>query len=352
MPARFVLASGLGALASRRILGAVIVLLLLLSIWAASTPAARPESSPSAVQHPALALPGGPSLPGAAPRHRSGPTTLPATLEGVLDSYAADSLARPLRQFELEHGHEPPGADAAFLLGQLHYARGEYRQAFESFARAAARYAPERKSEARYWQGLSALATRDAPQARSALEELAESNGPRGPEARFAVGIAWEQANRPDRAWEILEPLAGEPASEITPAALEQVVSLATASSDAASARKAADRLRREYPQSIEAMRLPQPAKPAEPPPPQPGGSADKFGVQIGAFADAARARQLLEEARRAGFNRTELEAQGQGDARLYLVRIGWFVNEAQARSAGERASQDLGVAYRLVRRP
>jgi tetratricopeptide (TPR) repeat protein len=305
-------------------------------------------ASPSG-KTPPLALPGGPELPSAA-RHRP-PRALPATLEGVLGAYPADSLVKPLRQFELDHGRAPEGADAAFTLGQLHYARGEYRQAFESFSRAAARYAPERKQEARYWQGLSALGMRDAPQARSALEELAEGSGPRSAEARFGVSIAWEQAGRPERAREILEPLVNGPPSDVTPAALEQLVSLATRQDDAATARRAADRLRKEYPQSLEAMRLPQPPRPAEVPAAD-AGAAEKVGIQIGAFSESVRAKSLLDEARRAGFSRSEMAAQGQGEARLYVVRVGWYASEAEARKAGERASQALGVAYRLVRRP
>jgi len=328
----------------------VLVLLVAVASLLSASPSRPPLGTPES-QAPPLALPGGPGLPSTALHHRPPPHGTPSTLDGVLQAYPADSLARPLRQFELDHGHGPEGADAAFALGQLHYARGEYRQAFESFPRAAARYAPERKSEARYWQGLSALGMRDAPQARSALEELAEGNGPRSAEARFGVSIAWEQAGRPDRAREILEPLISGPPSEVTPAALEQLVSLATRQNDAATARRAADRLRHDYPQSVEAMRLPQPPKPVESPAAAEAGTPEKVGVQIGAFSESARARALLEDARRAGFNRAEMSAQGQGEARLYVVRIGWFANEAEARKAGERASQGLGVAYRLVRR-
>ena len=43
---------------------------------------------------------------------------------------------------------------------------------------------------------------------------------------------------------------------------------------------------------------------------------------------------------------------QGQGEARLYVVRVGWFRDEAEARRAGEEAGRTLGVAYRLVRNP
>src|SRR5438876_7783896 len=82
-------------------------------------------------------------------------------LETVLQSRPADSLVTPLKLFESRHGHEPAGAEAALLLGKLHYARGEYRQAVEAFARAAARFDPSRKDEARTWLGLSWLAVHE-----------------------------------------------------------------------------------------------------------------------------------------------------------------------------------------------
>jgi tetratricopeptide (TPR) repeat protein len=107
--------------------------------------------------------------------------------------------------------------ETAFTLGQFHFARGEYRQAAETFARAAARLAPERKSDARYWQGLALLAVQQSDEARGVLTEIAEVDGPRRADAALGVAWSWEQAHRPDRAaggGELLE------RGEVGPAAL------------------------------------------------------------------------------------------------------------------------------------
>jgi tetratricopeptide (TPR) repeat protein len=305
-------------------------------------------AAPPARSRPPLAVPGAPDPPRRAARRA--PVPLPEHLAEVLARFPGDGLAGPLRAFELAHPAGSEGAEAAFTLGQLHYARGEYHQAADAFARAAARFSPQRKPEARYWQGLSALGWRDWPQARSALEEVAESASPRRAAARFAVALVWEQAGRAERALETLAPLAVEGPSDITPAALEKLAELEDRMGDRRAATQAADRLRREYPQSIETMRLPPPVAP-EPETrarPEPGG----FGVQIGAFSEEPRARALFDLARRSGFPHAELATQGRGAARLHVVRIGWYGSEAAARKAGEDASRSLGVAYRLVRKP
>ena len=100
-------------------------------------------------------------------------------LDSLLARHPADSLVAPLRRFESEHGHVSEGGEAALLLGQLHYARGEYRQAADAFARAAARLQPARKPEARYWAGLSWIALKDPQQARASLEEVVSSGSER-----------------------------------------------------------------------------------------------------------------------------------------------------------------------------
>ncbi|MGH7741668.1 MAG: hypothetical protein ACRENS_06565, partial [Candidatus Eiseniibacteriota bacterium] len=67
-------------------------------------------------------------------------------------------LAVPTADRRASHTPPRPAASAAdltpegeFDLGQRHYARGEYRQAAEHFALAAARLEPARKPTARYW---------------------------------------------------------------------------------------------------------------------------------------------------------------------------------------------------------
>ncbi len=268
----------------------------------------------------------------------------PPTLEAVLASHPADSLVAPLRGLELDRGRSSEGAEAAFILGQLHFARGEYRQACDAFTRAAARLDPARKPEARYWAGLAWLALRDAPQARAALEEVVQSGGERRPGALLGLAQAWEIADRPELALEALDrALAGNP-GEAGPAALELTMTLATRLGRPDLSRAAGERLRREYPESIEAARSALPPAGAAPP------SQGAVAVQIGAFADPARARSLADAARQAGFAGARVVPRGDGSARVHTVRLGSFGSVDEARRAGERAASALGVTYQLVR--
>ena len=294
-------------------------------------------------------VPGAPKPPGFG-RAAAKARPEPATLAELLASVPADSLAAPLRHFEAEHGRTGEGADAAFALGQFHYARGEYRQAADAFGRAAARYAPERKGEARYWQGLAFLGQGDAIQARSVLEDVAEQDSPRRADARFAVAEAWLRAGRPEKSLEVLKALLDDRPDDMRVSALERVAELSERTGDADGAQRATRELERLNPEAVEPVRRPSP--PPAPPIPTPATlrSQARIAVQIGAFSEVARARQLVESAREKGFTRAEILTQGRGDATLHLVRIGAYPTEEAARAAGERASRELGVAYRLIR--
>jgi tetratricopeptide (TPR) repeat protein len=273
------------------------------------------------------------------------PTHVPAGLAALLDTYPADSLIAPLRRFERERGRASESAEAAFVLGQLHFARGEYRQACEAFLRAAARLDPPRKPEARYWAGLSWLGLRDAPQARAVLEEVAQTSAALRPAALLGVGQAWELAGRPVQALETFERVLAQGPGEAGPGALERLVALAGGLERPDLARRAGERLRREYPKSVEAARsvLPAASAPIRP-------AAGVVAAQIGAFVDPARARSLADAARRAGFTSVQVLSQGEGATRLHVVRLGLYASEADARRAGERAAGVLGVRYELVR--
>src|SRR5216117_220253 len=264
-------------------------------------------------------------------------------LQSLLAHYPADSLVQPLKRFETEHGRFPEGGEAALVLGQLHYARGEYRQAAEAFSRAAARLEPALKNEARYWAGLSWLAQREASQARAALEEVAESGSARRPEALLGLAMAWETAQRPERALEVLHRLLGSDPGEAGPAALEHTMALAEALHLQRESRDARARLLREYPNSIEATRAALPEREAPPIPAE--GSVT---VEIGSFSSPGRAHSLLAAAQRAGFTEAKVVLRGEGRARSYLVLLGTYPNAEAGRRAGESAARRLGVSYQL----
>src|SRR5437660_697819 len=144
-----------------------------------------------------------------------GPVSKP--LRELLDARPADSLVAPLRKFESEHAQAAEAGEAAYVLGELHFARGEYRQACDAFGRAAAH---------------------------------------------------------------------------------------------------------------------------------------GQMSVQIGAFADPARAKTLVESARHAGFPDATVVERGDGDSRMHVVTLGVFGSREEARRAGERAAAALGVTYQVTKFP
>jgi tetratricopeptide (TPR) repeat protein len=272
---------------------------------------------------------------------------LSAPLRDLIEARPADSLVAPLRKFEQEHAQGSEGGEAAFVLGQLHFARGEYRQASDAFGRAAGKLEPGRRPLAHYWTGLSCLALKQPEPARTAFEEAAQSEGLR-PRAQLGVALAWEMADKPEAALQALEAVLAKAPGEAGPAALERQIALAERLQRPDLARKAAARLRRDYPRSIEAAREALPPA-AAPPAPAQGGSVT---VQIGAFADPARAQSLVESARRGGFANAAVIARGEGDARMHVVTLGVFGTREEARQAGERAATALGVTYQVTRFP
>lgn len=303
-----------------------------------------------------FALPGAPQPPGFGRPAPKPPRPEPGTLREVLVTTPAESLDRALKHFEVAHGRSLESAEAAFTLGQFHYARGEYRQAAEAYARAAARYPPDRKSEARYWQGLAALGQGDATQARAVLTEVAEVESPRRAAARYAVAEAWLRAGRVEPALDQLKALLDDRPDEMRSEALERTAELARRLGNEGEAERATRELEKLSPRAVEPVRKPSPPPVAAPPAPPPGaasrGEVVRIAVQIGAFSDLARARALLESAKQSGFPRARMQTQGRGEATLHLVWIGLYPNEEAARAAGEHASRELGVAYRLIRNP
>jgi tetratricopeptide (TPR) repeat protein len=271
----------------------------------------------------------------------------PATLRALGARTPVDSLARALRAFEHDPAHGRESGEAALLLGRLHYARGEYRTAADAFGRAAARLQPDAKNEARYWAGVSWLAMRSPSVARASLEEVASTEGPRRIEAAYGVALAWDMANRPDRALDTLSPLLGGELGEIGPSVLETYAAVCDRLDQREAGRRARARVIADYPRSMEAAAaltvLDAPSEGEA----QPGA----FAVEIGRFTKAARARTLLQRARHAGFGDARVIERGEGPSRTWAVQLGRYGSESEARQAGLQAERGLGVEYRLERR-
>lgn len=278
-----------------------------------------------------LAAPGG-ALAGSAEAWR-----------GLPRSLSADSCLLRLRAWEVAPARGVTIADAALALGELHYARGEYRQARDAFGRASARGPEGERGEARYWMGLCSLALGEGATARKAFADAAREAPARRALAELGTAQAWDVERRPDRSLEVLQALlAGDP-GEAGPAALEREAALAEQLHRPDEAREARRRLAREYPRSLEATRLGAAVT-------LPVGSGP-VGVQIGVFADRERARSLSAQAKKAGFAGVQvIERRGEG-ARptLWVVRLGSYATREEAESAGERAQATLGVGWQVM---
>lgn len=255
----------------------------------------------------------------------------------------ADSCLVRLRAWEAAPPKGLAASDVALALGQLHYARGEYRQAREAFARAFAKAPVAERGEARYWAGLSSLALAEGPAAREAFADAAEGSPARRPLAQLGTAQAWDLERKPEKAFDALRALLATDPGEAGPAALERQAALAEQFHRNDEAKKARQRLARDYPRSLEAARLS-----ATPAAPAVGGPVS---VQIGVFADRDRAGALAAQAKRAGFGGVQVvERRGDGPRpTLWVVRLGTYATREEANAAGDRAQAALGVGWQVM---
>jgi tetratricopeptide (TPR) repeat protein len=147
-------------------------------------------------------------------------------------------------------------AAAAFERGQLHYARGEYEQAAEAFARVARRREGSGRGDARWHEGLARLALRQPDAAERAFTEAVRLSPERRALARLGRAYARELAGRPEAAAAELAQLLAEAPGEAGPPALERLAALSDRLKRPAEAARAREALRQRWPRSVEAARL------------------------------------------------------------------------------------------------
>jgi len=177
-------------------------------------------------------------------------------LAQLLAQTPADSLLGPLRRYELQRRHGAAAAEAALMLGHLHLIRGEYRLAADAFTRAAAGFEPARKDEALYWGGVAWLGVPDRGRARALLDQVVFDNGARRDEATLGIALSLLDDNHPERALKFLGRLTGKHTGECTAEALGATAAAAERTHDPALAKRARERLAREYPLSLAAQRV------------------------------------------------------------------------------------------------
>lgn len=182
------------------------------------------------------------------------PPAVSPGLAQLLAQTPTDSLLGPLRRYELQRRHGAPAAEAALMLGHLHLIRGEYRLAADAFTRAAAGFEPVRKDEALYWGGIAWLGVPDRGRARALFDQVAFDAAARRDEATLGIALSLIDENHPERSLKFLGRLTGKHTGECTAEALGATAAAAARTGDAGLAKRARDRLVREYPRSLEAQ--------------------------------------------------------------------------------------------------
>lgn len=179
------------------------------------------------------------------------PVTHAAPLPAPVD---AEPLLARLVQAAQRGG---PAADAAaFELGQLRYARGEYVQAAEAYGRAAAARGGAVRGAAVYHRALAELAAGRAALAERSFAEASRLDASHRALARLGAAFAMEAQSRFPSALDAYARLLSEDAGEAGPAALERFAELAARQHRDAEARSARENLRRRWPRSFEAARM------------------------------------------------------------------------------------------------
>ena len=253
---------------------------------------------------------------------------LVAATGGSVADLVASQPADSLPQMLVEQSDDP---ETWMLLGQLHFARGEYRDAGRAFARAGAQLDLARRPRARYLAGLSWMALREFERARAALQEAAVENSPVRAGARLALAQSWEASGRADRAFEELRFLMTEGPGEWGASALAMQRELALHMRRDAAARRAGERLLRDYPTSMEATRMRQIIE-------MPVSALGTVVLRLGAFADETRARSLAADVRRAGFAEVRVIPPSGVGAPLYVVQLGPYADPEEAEAQADRA--------------
>jgi DedD protein len=187
------------------------------------------------------------------------------------------------------------------------------------------------------------LALGDARKARLAVKPLLEGASALREPACLLAAQSYELERQPVPAMALYERLLREPRPD--PVVLARAAALQQRMGRADRAAQLAQRLLELYPRSAEAAS----ARRAEAVAAATSDVRGGVAVQIGAFADAAKARELAERARRAGYPHAQVIVLGRADGQSHVVRLGVYATRAEATAAGVRAERALGTDYWLV---
>lgn len=165
----------------------------------------------------------------------------------------ADSAAFLYELYVARHGRTPRAREAQLRLGKYFYARAEYRDAHRRFAAVAGRGVLG--EEARLGMARCRLALGQFVEARVDAHELLRSPNARlGWEGSFVVALALQGEGRTREALSEYLRLLERPAGPAQPSALLQAARAARSEGQNRQAGEFLEQLKREYPDSFEAM--------------------------------------------------------------------------------------------------
>ncbi len=309
----------------------------------------------------------------------------PPALLAALDGVDVDQVRQAAETLLADYSKHPRAADAAEIMGDLHYARGEYLTAAKNYEHAAERSTDDpARARRKLLRGRALLGAGEGGLAARVFEDVLKS-APASSEAKLGLADALMLQGRTERAVAGYSDIAERGVRDpLAPIALAQLIRANDALGRHDEARSAARRLAAEYPQSSEAagardrLRRDQATKDVAPgrsdaptrsgspagnearpgtPAPSSAAPADstptgtRYSLQLGAFGNRENAQDLASRLEQWGMTDVRIEEEQRGDRTFLRVRAGDFADPATAEETGMRLRDAHGLSFRVVER-
>jgi tetratricopeptide (TPR) repeat protein len=253
----------------------------------------------------------------------------------------------------IQAGRSGPNAEEAlYRLGQYHYARGQYSEAAEFWARQVKEYPKGNfTTNGVFWLGLAYLAGNHEARAKEVLSAITTGNPRAYICAQIALGFLYaRQKNIPESDRHIQNGLKyGDNAMRST--AYYQLFLNSLAQNSTASAEAVAAKLLAEFPRSLEVELLRQEhGRALSGAVKTPGAARGSYTLQLGAFGLKENAERLRERIK-VTWDDVEIVPVNKGATMLYLVWLGHFKDRAEAEVFARGKLSDEAQAYQIKKR-
>lgn len=304
----------------------------------------------------------------------------------------AGKVVEAARTLVADYRRHALAGQAAEILGDYHYARGEYKTAAGHYGMAAEMTTKESERNHRLLlRGRSILAAGDPDAAREQFEEILRS-APRNVGAGLGLADAAAMAGDGARAAQLYRAVLAEaPESDEAPMALAQLIRTLDGLDREEEALAAARRLVEDYPRASEAaparerLRVSERqegkdvtggdtapaatgdtdpgATEAEGEPPgtlvdepeggpaddSTGGATGGYTLQMGAFGSQENAQDFVLKLEGLGLPAVRIEEEARGTRTFYRVRSGDYADRESAEAEGKRLHAAHGLSYQVI---